>query len=117
MINSYSTSAVSGGTNVGGLIGKNIDAGIVVHSYWDTMASGQVGSAGGTGLTAVQMRDAETYLNAGWDEWHCREFCVLRAHKLPVGMREIMPSFFRHKGLAPGLRSGIMFSAFLSRYC
>jgi hypothetical protein len=49
-------------------------------------------------------------------EWHCREFWVLRAHKLSVCLKEIMSISFRHEILAPGYRSGIMFSAFLGRY-
>jgi len=43
---SYSTGEVSGSSSIGGLIGR----GGAASSYWDVPASGQTGSAGGTGL-------------------------------------------------------------------
>jgi filamentous hemagglutinin family protein len=56
--NTYATGAVSGGGSyVGGLLGYN-DHGdtVVVASYWNITTSGQASSAGGAGLTTVQMR-------------------------------------------------------------
>ncbi|HEY4366765.1 MAG TPA: filamentous hemagglutinin N-terminal domain-containing protein, partial [Steroidobacteraceae bacterium] len=58
---SYSQGAVSGGDiYVGGLVGRNLGQAIT-SSYWDTDTSGQAGSAGGTGLTTVQMRTAANF--------------------------------------------------------
>ncbi len=61
---SYSIGAVSGGSNVGGLIGKR-DAGSVAQSYWNKTTSGQNTSAGGIGKTTAQMIVRTTY--SGWD--------------------------------------------------
>ena len=62
--NSYSTGSVTGSTNVGGLAGRN--QGTVSNSFWDTDTSGQVGSAGGTGLPTDDMQDITTFSGAGW---------------------------------------------------
>jgi filamentous hemagglutinin family protein len=58
--NSYSTGAVSGLYYVGGLVGSN-SGGTVSNSYWDTTTSGQSTSAGGTGLTDVQMKQKASF--------------------------------------------------------
>ena len=63
--NSYSTGSVTGEWEVGGLVGLN-DA-IVSNSFWDTQASGQPASAGGTGKTTAEMRDIATFTAAAWD--------------------------------------------------
>ncbi|MBE0430835.1 MAG: hypothetical protein IBX67_03300 [Dehalococcoidia bacterium] len=47
--NSYAASAVSGNEHAGGLAGLNEE--IVRNSFWDTQASGQTTSDGGTGKT------------------------------------------------------------------
>ncbi len=65
----YSTSKVTrtkadGWT--GGLIGVNGGAPIE-NSFWDTVASGQDRSEGGTGESTAEMKDMWMYLNAGWD--------------------------------------------------
>ena len=70
--NCYSTGAVRGSSDVGGLVGRNEGDwngrdGIVTHCFWDTQTSGQATSAGGTGLTTAEMQTASTFLNAGWD--------------------------------------------------
>jgi hypothetical protein len=52
---SYSTGTVSGNDSVGGLVG--IGGVGVVHSVWDMESSGLSGSAGGAGLTTVEMMD------------------------------------------------------------
>ena len=49
---------------VGGLVGRNGSAGIVTSSYWDTQATGQNASAGGTGQTTAQLKSA---LPTGFD--------------------------------------------------
>jgi hypothetical protein len=65
--NCYSTGPVSGtGDHVGGLVGWG-DHGTVAKSFWDVAASGSDTSAGGRGLTTVQMQTAKTFLDAGWD--------------------------------------------------
>jgi hypothetical protein len=56
----YASGAVTGSSNVGGLIGR-ISSSAVTHGYWDTEASGQETSAGGTGLSSVQMQQQASY--------------------------------------------------------
>ncbi|MBV8837151.1 MAG: hypothetical protein JO000_11485, partial [Alphaproteobacteria bacterium] len=59
---SYSTGKVTGnpnGSDTGGLLGllsSNGFGGSVINSYWDTQTSGQLTSAGGTGLTTRQLQ-------------------------------------------------------------
>ncbi len=63
----YSAGAVSGRSSyVGGLVGRHY-LGYAQESFWDLEASGQSSSATGTGLTMAEMRDRQTYLDAGWD--------------------------------------------------
>jgi|GEM_PF-845083 len=62
---SYATGTVDGETNVGGLVGLDID-GDVPDSYWDTEATGQDDSAGGLGLTTIEMKGADSRLD-GFD--------------------------------------------------
>ena len=50
---------------VGGLVGGGECD--VIASFWDTETSGLETSEGGTGLTTAQMRDMQTYQDAGWD--------------------------------------------------
>jgi hypothetical protein len=64
--NSYSRGSVTGSTNVGGLVGYNSTS-TVTRSYWDTQASGQAISAGGTSATTAEMNDVMTFLISGWD--------------------------------------------------
>jgi len=68
VFNSYSTGAVTGlSTGIGGLIGINY-SGTTTMSYWNTQTSGQTISAGGTGKTTDDMTypfEANTYMN--WD--------------------------------------------------
>ena len=61
--NSYAMGSVTGtGNNIGGLVGIG---GSVTNSYWDKEKSGQEKSAGGTGLTTEDMKNAINYSN--WD--------------------------------------------------
>jgi len=68
---SYSNGVVTGNENVGGIVGYNwlssLDVGSTTFSFWDMESSGQTTSAGGTGLTTVEMQTASTFLQAGWD--------------------------------------------------
>lgn len=63
----YSAGSVSGSLYVGGLVRTNSILGSVINCFWDTQSSGLSVSDGGMGLTTQQMRDRNTYLNAGWD--------------------------------------------------
>jgi len=60
-------------TDVGGLIGKVSEDGMVITSFWDTQTSGQTTSAGGipsTGgipLQTHEMQTARIFLTVGWD--------------------------------------------------
>jgi len=54
--------SVTGGSYVGGLVGKGDS---VIYSYWDTETSGQSSSDGGTGLTTAQMKQSANF--SGWD--------------------------------------------------
>jgi len=67
--NCYNTGMViSEGQNAGGLVGERDPSyGIVTDCFWDTQTSGQISSAGGTGLTTAEMQTAGTFLDAGWD--------------------------------------------------
>lgn len=68
VFNSYSTGAVTGSSSgIGGLIGINY-SGNITMSYWNTQTSGQTISAGGEGKTTDEMTypfDSNTYMN--WD--------------------------------------------------
>ncbi len=61
----YSTGRVEGFADVGGLVGA--DSGTVVASFWDVETSYCNVSPGGEGKTTAQMKDINTFLDAGWD--------------------------------------------------
>jgi len=61
----YSTGRVNGAGIVGGLVGEN--PGNVIASFWDVETSDCNFSAGGEGKTTAQMKDINTFLDAGWD--------------------------------------------------
>ena len=64
---SYAAGPVSGDHQTGGLIGSN-SFGTVVGSFWDKQVSGQQSSdGGGVGKSSEQMRQVETYEEAGWE--------------------------------------------------
>ncbi len=64
---SYSVGMVTGDDhNVSGFVGAN-NQGTIMSSFWDVDTSGWSSSSGGTGLTTSQMKDIDTYLDAGWD--------------------------------------------------
>ena len=62
----YSTTVVIARSYFGGLVGFS-DTDSVANCFWDVETSGQVESAGGTGLTTDQMWTSATFLGAGWD--------------------------------------------------
>ena len=62
----YSTGQVVGVEEMaGGLVGEN--PGTVIASFWDVETSDCNFSPGGEGKTTVQMKDINTFLDAGWD--------------------------------------------------
>jgi hypothetical protein len=63
--NSYSSGTVTGSEQIGGLVGRNYDS-TVGDSLWDTEASGQGTSDGGTGKATAEMRELATFLEVGW---------------------------------------------------
>jgi filamentous hemagglutinin family protein len=65
IINSYSSSAVSGEGILGGLVGYFYNPNTITNSYWDTQTSGRATSAGGVGKTTAQMQQQATF--TGWD--------------------------------------------------
>ncbi|MBN1507746.1 MAG: hypothetical protein JW955_12920, partial [Sedimentisphaerales bacterium] len=68
--NCYSTGRVRGaGDAVGGLVGQRnpYPPSDESHCFWNIETSGQNISAGGVGLTTVEMQTASTFLDAGWD--------------------------------------------------
>jgi hypothetical protein len=65
---SYATGTVSGAWGTGGLIGYgNNTSSNVRASFWDIETSGQTESAGGTGKTSNELKDATTMLDVGWN--------------------------------------------------
>lgn len=65
----YAIGKVNGAINstyIGGLVGQ-IVGGSVTACFWDTETSGQVASAGGTGITTAQLLQSGTFIPEGWD--------------------------------------------------
>jgi hypothetical protein len=63
---SYAVGSVTGSSEVGGLVGSQ--NGTVTDSYWDTEATGQSTSDGGTGLTTSEMTGSSAETNmVGFD--------------------------------------------------
>jgi hypothetical protein len=63
----FSTGTVTGGANLGGVIGNAITS-TITASFWDTQTSGVAASAGGTGKSTAEMKDRTTFNGAGWDD-------------------------------------------------
>ena len=63
--NCYSISAVPVDEQIGGFVASN--DGSVSNCFWDTDSSNQATSEGGIGRRTNQMKNANTYSNAGWD--------------------------------------------------
>ncbi|MHC4440720.1 MAG: GLUG motif-containing protein, partial [Planctomycetota bacterium] len=62
----YAATDVSGVEKVGGLVG-NGSLSEITHSLWDIEISGQITSAGGIGKATAEMKDPNTFMEAGWD--------------------------------------------------
>ena len=72
----YSTGAVNGVSNDGGFCGFNNDT--INDCFWDITTSGMVTSDGGTGEITPQMKDVNTFQNAGWAVqriWNVLSYC------------------------------------------
>lgn len=65
--NCYSVGQVIGDSNAGGLVGHETGESDVNDSFWDIQTSGKTTSAGGTGKNTSEMKDINTFLDAGWD--------------------------------------------------
>lgn len=78
----YSSGLVRADNKAGGLVGYQLQTDIsakrrggpeptkeppIAYCFWDIETSGQSKSVGGTGLTTAEMRDVNTFLDAGWD--------------------------------------------------
>jgi hypothetical protein len=64
-IECYSKGAVTGTTNIGGMVGVKDSSVSFTNCFWDVNTSGQSNSAGGTGLTTEQMMQQASF--TGWD--------------------------------------------------
>jgi hypothetical protein len=64
---SYSIGTVFGSGTIGGLVGRRVNDPPAFASFWDTQASGQSDSDGGTGKTTAEMKTYATFYDAGWD--------------------------------------------------
>ncbi|MEW5798839.1 MAG: GLUG motif-containing protein [Bacteroidota bacterium] len=64
--NSFSTGSVSGSALTGGLVGGSSNGSSATNSFWDTQTSGKSTSAAGTGKATSEMKNAVTFLDAGW---------------------------------------------------
>ncbi|MGU3492567.1 YDG domain-containing protein [Xanthobacteraceae bacterium A53D] len=62
----YGTISVPEGKTGGGLVGQSSGTNPVTNSFWST-GSGPATSEGGTGLTTAQLKDINTFRDAGWD--------------------------------------------------
>lgn len=67
--NCYSTGKPTGTSDVGGLSGSKSTGGVYedTSNYWDVQTSEIFTSAMGTGKPSYQMKEIDTFLNAGWD--------------------------------------------------
>jgi hypothetical protein len=66
--NCYATGATTAGSYYGGLVGY-VFSGTVTGSFWNAQTSGLASSAGGTGLTTLQMKVADNFTSGSttWD--------------------------------------------------
>jgi PKD repeat protein len=62
----YATGRVNGSKYVGGLVGR-MSGGMVSESFWDRESSGLDSSDGGKGRTTAEMKNRSTFSDAGWD--------------------------------------------------
>jgi The GLUG motif len=89
----YSTGHVSGNQYLGGLTGYVRVLGDVIHCFWDTQASDQPTSAGGTGKTTAEMHTITTFTDEGWDFYNTWTICA--GMDYPVLIWQIPPADFQ----------------------
>ena len=106
--NSYSTGNVSLRGNIynftpispGGLVGTDYQ-GAIDNSYWDTTTSGQLTSAGGTGLTDAQMKQSSSFIGFDfknvWVQDNGYTYPLLRVFYSPL-VQKIIPILGQLKG-------------------
>ncbi len=63
----YSAGDVDGDGVPGGFAGLNDSLSVIEACFWNRLTCGLTYSDGGTGLINSQMRDQQTFLDAGWD--------------------------------------------------
>lgn len=89
----YSTGRVAGSQFVGGFTGYIRVLGSAAFCFWDTQASGQSSSGGGTGKTTAEMQTVRTFADADWDFWNTWTMC--EGTNYPVLLWQILPADFR----------------------
>jgi hypothetical protein len=89
----YSTGRVSGAQYVGGFAGYIRVLGDAILCFWDTQASGQPTSGGGTGKTTAEMQTIRTFSDVGWDFVGTWTMC--EGTNYPVLLWQIPPADFR----------------------
>jgi hypothetical protein len=65
ILHCYASGAVTASSIPGGLVGAGTP--VATSSFWDIQTSGATESAGGEGLTTVQMKTRQNFKAAGWD--------------------------------------------------
>src|SRR5699024_213553 len=62
-------SVIEIGEKTGGLIGTSWrESSSVTNSFWDKETGGEVNSVGGVGLTTTEIKNPQTFIDAGWDQ-------------------------------------------------
>ncbi|MHC4570182.1 MAG: GLUG motif-containing protein [Planctomycetota bacterium] len=106
----FSAGTVSGNQDVGGLTGNVRVLGMVLHCFWDTEASGQPTSGGGTGKTTAEMKTINTYLAVNWD--FVQTWTICEGLNYPVLLQQIPITDF----LCPDGVEFIDFAYFAARW-
>jgi len=106
----FSAGSVSGSQDVGGMVGRIRVLGMALHSFWDTEASGQPTSAGGTGKTTAQMKTISTFSAVNWD--FAQTWTICDGMNYPVLLQQIPVTDF----LCPDGVDFIDFAYFAARW-
>jgi len=106
----FSAGSVSGNQYVGGLTGRVRVLGMVMHCFWDTEASGQPTSGGGTGKTTAEMMTINTYFAVNWD--FVQTWTICEGLNYPVLLKQIPITDF----LCPDGVDFIDFAYFAARW-
>lgn len=106
----FSAGSVSGNQDVGGLTGYIRVLGMVLHCFWDTEASGQPTSPGGTGKTTAEMKTINTYFAVNWD--FVQTWTICEGLNYPVLLQQIPVTDF----LCPDGVDFIDFAYFAARW-